>query len=153
MSIILGERSLSRLQHVHPDLVRVVRRAAILAEPDQDFTVIEGVRSREQMCINWGKGRTPAECVSHNVPASYSEPSVAKVTWLNDPFASKHAIKGDGFGHAVDLAPYPIDWKDAARFNSLALLVLSAAHQEGVAIVWGGSWHSSPDLPHFELST
>lgn len=152
MTITLGERSLSRLSGVHPDLVRVVRRAAMLAGADQDFTVIEGVRSKEQMCINWGKGRTAAECVSHNVPASYSEPSLAKVTWLNDPFNSKHGVRGDGFGHAVDLAPFPIDWKDAARFKALSDLMLSAAHQEGVAIIWGGSWQTSPDTPHYELA-
>ena len=149
--IVLGERSLSRLQGVHPDLIRVVRRAALLATPEQDFTVIEGVRSREAMMVNWGKGRTAGECVSHGVPASYSEPSLKKVTWLSNPFASNHAKKPDGFGHAVDLAPYPIDWEDKARFNSLALIMLSAAHQEGVKIIWGGSWKKSPDLPHYEL--
>lgn len=153
MSIILGERSLSRLQGVHPDLVRVVRRAAMVAQTDQDFTVLEGGRSHEQMCINWGKGRTAGECVAHGIPASYSEPSLSKVTWLSNPFASNHARKPDGFGHAVDLAPYPIVWTDAARFNSLALIVLSAAHQENVPIIWGGSWKKSPDLPHYELAS
>lgn len=151
MSIILGERSLSRLVGVHPDLVRVVRRAAMLAEPDEDFTVLEGLRSREQMSINWGKGRTAAECVSHGIPASYSEPSLPKVTWLANPFGSNHAKKGDGFGHAVDLAPYPVNWIDRDRFNNLARIMLSAAYQEGVKIVWGGSW-KSPDLPHYELT-
>lgn len=150
--IILGERSLSRLQGVHPDLIRVVRRAALLATPEQDFTVIEGVRSREAMMVNWGKGRTAGECVSHGVPASYSEPSLKKVTWLSNPFASNHAKKPDGFGHAVDLAPYPIDWKNIDRFKVLGALMLSASFQESVKIAWGGNWERSKDWPHFELS-
>ena len=53
---VLSKLSLSRLQGVNPDLVEVVRRAIQLT--DQDFMVVEGVRSREQCMINWGKGRT-----------------------------------------------------------------------------------------------
>lgn len=41
----LGARSLERLQGVHPDLVKVVKRALELTE--YDFSVIEGVRSIE----------------------------------------------------------------------------------------------------------
>jgi len=41
----LGARSLERLKGVHPDLVRVVKRALELTE--YDFSVIEGVRSIE----------------------------------------------------------------------------------------------------------
>jgi len=46
MSIILGARSLSRLQGVHPDLVRVVKKAAAMS--DLDFTVLEGLRTVER---------------------------------------------------------------------------------------------------------
>lgn len=150
--IILGQRSLARLQGVHPDLVRVVKRAALLATPQQDFTVLEGVRTREQMCINWGKGRTVAQCIAKGVPGSYAQPSVAKVTWLNNPFSSNHAAKADGYGHAVDLAPYPIDWNDLARFKAMGALIKAAAHQEGVAVVYGGDWVKSKDWPHVELA-
>ena len=38
MAIILGQRSLSRLEGVHPDLVRVVKKAAAMS--DLDFTVL-----------------------------------------------------------------------------------------------------------------
>ena len=38
---------------------------------------------------------------------------------------SKHLIQSDGYGHAVDLYPYPIDMNrvnkgDAKRFSALA---------------------------------
>lgn len=150
MAVILGARSLSRLDGVHPDLVKVVKKAAELATAAQDFTVLEGVRSMEQMCINYGRGRTVEQCVAKGVPAKYSEPSAAKVTWLSNPFLSNHRINSDGFGHAVDLAPYPIDWNNIARFQQLGALVLQAAAQVGVAISWGGNWRR-PDMPHFEL--
>lgn len=150
--ITLGQRSLSNLAGVHPDLVRVVKRAASLATPQQDFTVIEGVRSREQMAVNYGKGRTAAECAAKGVDPKYAQPNLAKVTWLADPFKSNHGVHSDGFGHAVDMMPYPIDWNDIARIKTLGALMLSASHQEGVPITWGGNW-SPPDWDHFELQS
>lgn len=150
MSITLGNRSLDRMEGVHPDIIKVVKRAAELATHQQDFTVLEGVRSREQMCINYGKGRTVAECLAKGVPAKYSEPSKAKVTWLSNPFNSMHRVHPDGFGHAIDLAPYPIDWQDFTRFRKLAELMKMAAAQCGVRLVCGADWDKQ-DLPHFEL--
>ena len=51
---------------------------------------------------------------------------------------------------AVDLAPDPLDWDDAARFRELARHMLEIAAEEGVHLVWGGSW-AMQDLVHFEL--
>ena len=45
MTYALGKRSLERLVGVHPDLVRVVKRAIELT--DHDFSVIEGLRTIE----------------------------------------------------------------------------------------------------------
>ena len=74
----LGSKSEFNLKGVHPDLVRVVRRAIQITE--QDFTVIEGVRSieRQRELLELGATRT-----------------------MN----SRHLT-----GHAVDLAPYPLSW-------------------------------------------
>ena len=52
---------------------------------------------------------------------------------------------------AVDVAPWPIDWANLERFHFLAGVIMGAAHEEHVEIVWGGSW-SVKDLPHFELA-
>lgn len=160
MTIILGSRSLTRLASCHPDIQRVVKRAAANASADEDFTVLEGVRTREQMMVNYGKGRTAAQCVAKGVEASYAQPKAAKVTWLNNPFASAHAKQADGYSHAVDLVPWPIDWNDLARFDRMAELVLAAAKQEGVGLRWGADWDADGkprergegDSPHFELS-
>lgn len=160
MAIILGGRSLARLASCHPDIQRVVKRAAANASADEDFTVLEGVRTREQMMVNYGKGRTAAQCVAKGVGASYAQPKAAKVTWLNNPFASAHAKQADGYSHAVDLAPWPIDWNNLARFDRMAELVLAAAKQEGVDLRWGADWNQNgkprergeTDSPHFELA-
>lgn len=68
MSYILSQRSLNNLKGVHPNLVKVVKRAIEIT--GQDFMVIEGVRSREQCMINYGKGRTAAQMPSQRHPCS-----------------------------------------------------------------------------------
>lgn len=160
MAIVLGEKSLARLEGVDPRLVRVVKRAASMADPSLDFTVLEGVRSAEQCKINYGKGRTEAQCRAKGIEGKYAQPALAKVTWLNDPFNSRHCkSKSTGYGEAVDLAPWPIDWNNLGRFEKLALLMLRAASIEGVKIRWGADWDQDgrprekgeTDSPHFEL--
>jgi peptidoglycan L-alanyl-D-glutamate endopeptidase CwlK len=54
-------------------------------------------------------------------------------------------------GHAVDLAPLPLDWNDLASFHLLAAAMKQAAADEGVPIAWGGDWRGFFDGPHFEL--
>lgn len=160
MAIVLGTGSLGKLEGVDPRMVRVVKRAAAIAEPADDFMVLEGVRSEEQCRINYGKGRTGAQLQAKGIAAKYAQPGVAKVTWLNDPYASMHCKdKATGYGKAVDLVPYPVDWNDTARFNRLALLMFRAAALENVKIRWGADWDGDGryrekgefDSPHFEL--
>ena len=142
MSIILGQRSLSRLEGVHPDLVRVVKRAAEIAAPINDFKVLEGVRTPARQKELYAQGRT--------------KPG-PKVTWTLN---SNHFVNAvTGYGHAVDLAPYPIDWGNISRFDRLATIMFAAADKEGVRIRWGADWdmdgnpreRGESDSPHFEL--
>lgn len=150
-AFVLGARSLANLKGVDERLVRVVKRAIEITSVD--FTVIEGVRTREQCMVNYGKGRTAAECAAKNVPASYAKPSVAKVTWLNNPFASKHVT-----GHAVDLLP-STGWNNLTSFDVVAKAMLTAAKELGISIRWGADWDKDgkprekgeTDSPHFEL--
>ncbi len=152
MSYSLGTRSLARLVGVHPDLSAVVHRAITLTT--QDFTVIEGVRSAEQMMVNWGKGRTADEVLRAGLQARYAQPTLAKVTWLAHPLMSNHRVHTDGFGHAVDLGAWvdgAIDWNTSSRYQAIAHAMLTAANELQVPITWGGTWRS-PDQPHFELT-
>lgn len=119
MSYGLGERSRKNLQGVHPDLVKVVERAIQITE--QDFTVIEGLRTVERQKDLLARGFTKT---------------------MN----SRHIT-----GHAVDIAPYPINWDDRERFRNVSKAVKQAAKELGVAIVWGGDWKGSWDMPHYQL--
>lgn len=138
--IILGTRSLERLAGVHPKLVRVVKRAAEVTE--QDFMVLEGVRTRARQIELYAQGRTKPGRV---------------VTWTLE---SNHFPQADGFGHAVDLVPYPVDWNDLEKFDAVAKSMFAAATELGIAIRWGADWdrdgkpreRGETDSPHFELA-
>lgn len=127
-----GSRSRRELQGVHPDLVRVATRALELGV--MDFTVTDGVRTLEEQAKLYRQGR--------------SDPGPI-VTWTLE---SNHLPKEDGYGYAIDIAPYPIDYHNLREFHELAGVMKAAAAIEGVKIVWGGDW-GSPDRPHYELAT
>ena len=115
-------RSLKNLNGIHPDLRRVIDRA--LLDSPMDFTVIEGLRTKERQkqLVASGASRT-----------------------LN----SRHIT-----GHAVDLVPIGPNGKaafDWPLYDVLGPAVERAAEAEGVAIAWGGRWTSFRDGPHFEL--
>ena len=140
----LSERSLNSLKGVNPSLVKIVERAIELTE--QDFIVIEGLRTKEQMMINYGKGRTAAQLAVHGIPASYAKPKEAKVTWLNNPFASNHAK-----GKAVDIVPNPVDWNNISKFKKINEAMQASAKEFGIKLSYGGDW-TKKDYPHWELA-
>lgn len=150
MAYRFSQRSLTSLAGVHPNLAKVAHRAIQITS--QDFIITEGLRTKERMWEVYGKGRTVAECAAKGVPAKYASPKEAKVTWLANPLRSNHAAKADGYGHAIDVAPYPVDWNDAKKFHAIAKAMKKAAAELGVKISWGGDWAKNRDLPHFELS-
>lgn len=139
MAFVLGKTSLARLEGVHPDLVRVVKRAIELTTVD--FSVLEGVRTYKRQAELYAKGRTAPGPV---------------VTWT---MASKHRVQADGFGHAVDLVPHPLDWNDLAKFDAISKAMFAAASELDVPIRWGADWdrdgkpreRRETDSPHFEL--
>lgn len=140
MAYSLGPTSCKKLVAVHPTLIAVVQRAIELTT--QDFSVVEGVRSRERQEELYAQGRTkPGEIV----------------TWTMN---SRHFIGPDGFGRAVDLAPYPMDWKTTSKFDAIAKAMFAAAKELGVEIRWGADWdqdgkpreRGESDSPHFELA-
>lgn len=159
MSIKFSERSLSAMNGIHPKLREVLDHAATIASASEDFMVLEGVRSREAMMVNYGKGRVASELTKFGIPAHYAQPSVAKVTWLADPFNSNHKLMPDGYGHAVDLAPWPVDFKDIKRYVTLYTLIMGSAREVGVKLRsgmdWDGDGHlmerGETDLGHYEI--
>lgn len=158
-------RSKSRKQGLHPVLDKILDRAITISQID--FMVLEGVRSDEQCYINYGKGRTVSQCHAKGVPVKYAKPSAAKVTWLNNPLSSKHRKQADGYGHAVDVVPFPLDWNDLSKFDKIAKAMFEAEKQlkaEGIIpsttnLRWGANWDNDgqyrekgeTDSPHFEI--
>lgn len=139
MAYALGSKSLAKLEGVHPDLVKVVKRAIQIS--DQDFMVLEGVRTPARQKELYAQGRT--------------KPG-PKVTWT---LTSNHFKQADGFGHAVDLVPYPVDWNTASKFDAIYKAMMVAADDLGVEIRSGQDWDGDgklrekgeSDSPHWEL--
>ena len=121
MSITLGQRSLSRLEGIHPDLVRVVKKAAAMS--DLDFTVLEGLRTLERQKQLYAQKATST---------------------MNSRHLTGHAVDlGAMIGGVVRW-----DWP---LYYRLADIVEAAAKAEGVPIEAGARWKKFPDGPHFQL--
>lgn len=133
----LSEKSEARLEGVHPDLVKVVKRAIEITATD--FTVTEGVRTKETQ-------------------AAYVKKGVSKT--MN----SNHLQQADGYGHAVDLYPvvsgkvvndWQVNWlkkeESMRAWDNVSGAMKQAAAELGVKIQWGGDWKSFKDGPHYEL--
>lgn len=126
MPVTLSASSVEKLKAVHPDLVRVVKRAAQMSSID--FTVMEGTRSVAQQKLNVAKG-------------------------VSSTMNSRHIPGKDGLAKAVDLVPVvngKASW-DWAVYNKFAPIVKEAAKLEKVPVEWGGDWKTFKDGPHFQL--
>lgn len=125
--------SMANLEECHPKIQRVFNEVIKW----WDCTIIDG-------------SRTYAEQVK-NVQRKVSKT-------LN----SKHLKQPDGYSHAVDAGPYPVDWNDpiyARECLFFAGFVLGIARSMGITLRYGGDWDSDRDLNdqtfndlvHFEL--
>ncbi len=121
-----GKKSLKNLKQLHPDL-QVVLKIAIKY---YDFSIICGTR-----------GKTAQNKAFKDGFSGLMYPK------------SKHNKKPS---HAVDIAPYPIDWEDEENFAYLGGFIIGIAeicYNMGVIehkIKWGGNWKNA-DRPHFEI--
>ena len=120
-----GKRSLHRLNRVHPNLIAVAT-LALTNFSKQDLTVLEGARTEARQLELMQEG----------------------VTWT---LKSKHLLQPDGYAHALDLAPLPIDWDNWTSFERMNEAMQQAAMTLGIEIIWGGDWKVK-DGPHFELA-
>lgn len=119
-----GKRSMENMEGVHPLLVDWALELVTI----MDCKVISGVRDMT----------TQREYVALGVSLTMN---------------SKHLIQQpDGYGHALDLAPYPVDFDDLRRFYILAGVGLGLANKMDVPIRWGGRWNIDDDqfrMPKF----
>ncbi len=127
MTYKLSAKSEARLAGVHPDLVKVVKRAIEITETD--FTVLEGLRSEERQAEMVRKGTSQLKF-------------------------GKHQKQADGYGHAVDLGPMvngSVTWDWGKPYDDVSGAMKQAAAELGVKIQWGGDWKTFKDGPHYEL--
>ncbi len=117
----LGKRSRSRLEGVHPDLVRVVKSAIEITTVD--FTVIEGRRTkaRQRQLVKIGASRT-----------------------MRSRHLTGHAVD------LAPWVDGTVRW-DWPLFYPIARAMKQAAKELGVRIRWGGDWKRFRDGPHFQL--
>lgn len=110
MTFRLGERSISRLVGVHPDLVRVVRLA--IGITPVDFAVIEGLRSPERQAelVRAGASRT-----------------------MNSRHLTGHAVDLAAYVGGE------VRW-DWGLYPRIAGAMKDASKELRVPIEWGGDW-------------
>ena len=141
-----GAASRANQQGVEPRLVKVSN--SVVAA--WDCSITDGVRTLEEQRKNVAKG-------------------------VSKTMDSKHLIQLDGYGHAIDIVPYPINWDaiekgyqaikhatggmEIAEMYAFAGFVDGVAHAMGIELRSGYDWNSNRqfedqsflDLPHHEL--
>lgn len=121
MTYKLSRQSLAKLGGVHPDLVKVVKRAIELTKVD--FGITEGLRSvtRQKELFEQGKSHT-----------------------MRSRHLTGHAVD------IVAYVNGKVSWEDHL-YDKIADAFKEAARELGVKIVWGGSFKKLVDKVHFEL--
>lgn len=125
----LSSASEKTLNGVHPDLVKVVRRAIEITEID--FKVGEGLRTKERQrqLVNEGKSKT-----------------------MNSRHLTGHAVD------LWAIVNGKVSWEQK-HYIVIAEAVMQAANELGIPVRWGGDWDGDGnwkeerffDGPHFEL--
>ena len=98
-----------------------------------DCSILEGHRSKERQNKLYDEGRTKVRYPDGRHNANPSK--------------------------AVDVTPYPVDWKDRERQTLFAGFVLGIARGMGLRLRWGGDGDQDfqvmdnrfDDFPHFEI--
>lgn len=117
----LKQLSIDRLASCHPDLQRVIYRAAEISSIE--FIVTEGLRSLDRQKILVSKGASKT---------------------LKSRHLTGHAVD------LACLIDGNVCW-DWPMYINLAKDVKEAAKIEGVPIEWGGDWVTFKDGPHYQL--
>ena len=126
MTFRLSQRSMDKLEGVHPAMTGVVERAIQLT--DVDFGVTQGVRTLDEQKANVAAGRSQT-------------------------MASKHLLQDDGFSHAVDVVAYvgsDVSW-ELNMYDNICDAFKTAAEEVGCSIKWGAAW-SEGDIRTYSSS-
>lgn len=123
-----SQKSLNKLFTCHPDLQKLFLEVI----QDTDCTIIEGYRTKYEQDKAFYSGNSQLKYPNGN---HNTYPSTA-----------------------VDVWPYPVPKKadgsiddNSPAWDNFAKKVFSVAESLGINVVWGGSWESLVDKPHWEL--
>ena len=133
-----SKRSFDALKGVHPNLILVMTTA--ICDTPIDFTIVEGVRTAKRQQELYAQGRTKPGAI-----VTYADGIKSK---------SNHQIKTDGFGHAIDFAPFVngnLDWDNHNNFKIIADHIVSTGKRLGIKIDAGFYWKRPYDPPHIQL--
>jgi peptidoglycan L-alanyl-D-glutamate endopeptidase CwlK len=128
MGYKFGSGSTSKFKNVHPDLVKVARRAIELTEID--FRITQGERTVAEQRVLFAKGASKT-MKSRHIPST-NRSRMAEAVDVVALIAGK--VRWD----------WPLYPKIAAAFKQ-------ASKELGIPITWGGDWVGFRDGPHFEL--
>ena len=117
----LSQRSIDRMEGVHPDLVSIVKLA--IERTDTDFVVTEGLRTKERQ----------AELVKAGASKT-----------MNSRHITGHAVD------LAAVVGGSVRW-DWPLYERIAKAMKQAAYELNLQVEWGGDWKSFKDGPHFQL--
>lgn len=126
-----GTRSKKCLGEAHPDLQRLFNEVIKVI----DCSVIKGYRGKAEQNKAHAEGKSG----------------------LKFPRSKHNRVPS----LAVDVVPWPLDWRDTKRFYKFGELVVGVAKDLDIPLRWGGDWdgdgdykdQSFNDLVHFEIRT
>ncbi|ENC2022855.1 M15 family metallopeptidase [Escherichia albertii] len=121
MTFKFSARSEKNLVGVHPELVKVMRRALELSTVD--FGITEGLRmvERQKQLVAEGKSQT-----------------------MNSRHLTGHAV--DVFAY-----PTPAGSWEWTYYQQIANVVKQVSRELHIPVEWGGDWKTLKDGPHFQL--
>lgn len=125
---VLSQRSLDKLESVHPHLIEVVK-CALEISISVDFAVTCGLRTEEEQ-RRYVRDKTSATMNSRHLTGH----AVDLV-----PLWNKEAVNGSD----------PANWH---YFSTVARFMKMAAAELKTPIVWGGDWKEFKDGYHYELT-
>lgn len=121
MTFVLSKQSLGQLSGIHPDLVKVVKRAIQIT--DVDFRVVEGLRTVDRQKQLLKSGAT---------------------TTMNSRHLTGQAVD------LIALVNGEVHW-DWPLYYKIADAMKAAAKELKVPLEWGGDWKSFKDGSHYQL--
>jgi peptidoglycan L-alanyl-D-glutamate endopeptidase CwlK len=115
--------SIQRLEQCHEDLQRLFN--SVIEEVD--IIILQGYRGEKEQNAAYARG-------------------ASKLKYPNSKHNKIPSL-------AVDVAPYPLDWKNIQAFKDLSVIVKAHMKKLGIKNVeWGGEiWDKFRDFPHWQI--